>query len=510
MKNEINYAEKIATFNLLVGNTNEDIAFNYLTLANWDETQAAILYNKENKGADAKLINPGGNIPIPMNNQNNYINNNYININNYSNNTNPNQNTIPLFDDFIYNYSDQRINPGYKAKPKIKTKLDKYREFPIYVPGILSGLKFWKDDNRGYCNEYFKDKDFKNCMKSYENFITNLKTDVGLIYIYDKKMIYDSVEILKYLYNNDQLKDLLSHRCVLHPMINNCHEATPLIKKLKLKNFPVLIICFYKNEQNFSIISYFDNLTNNINLITGKLIEAHELFNDNKKEFYTNKNINTNNNLINNPPLINNPNSNINNINQINNDKINNVPNNNNTNIMCDPRNYMPDDAINIDQGNLNPFMSDGDILKQQEEEMKSLEKAEEDKKRKIKEEERKKKEEEENKKKEEIKEKNLIESIKKQLPEEPSDDDPNKCTIMFRFPDGEKTEQRKFLKTEKISVLYLYVKSLGREIYSEKNETSFSLVQPFPFKNYNELQDNTLEQEGMFPNAVLQIRTVE
>ena len=93
-------------------------------------------------------------------------------------------------------------------------------------------------------------------------------------------------------------------------------------------------------------------------------------------------------------------------------------------------------------------------------------------------------------------------------MPDEPSDDDPNKCIIMFRFPDGEKTVQRKFLKTDKISLLYIYVKSLGREIYSEKNENNFSLVQPFPFKNYNELQDNTLEQEGMFPNSVLQIRT--
>ena len=94
-----------------------------------------------------------------------------------------------------------------------------------------------------------------------------------------------------------------------------------------------------------------------------------------------------------------------------------------------------------------------------------------------------------------------------KQLPEEPSDDDQNKCTIMFRFPDGEKTVERKFLKTDKISLLYLYIKSLGREIYSDQNEKDFSIVQPFPFKNYNDLQNNTLEQEGLFPNALLQIR---
>ena len=80
----------------------------------------------------------------------------------------------------------------------------------------------------------------------------------------------------------------------------------------------------------------------------------------------------------------------------------------------------------------------------------------------------------------------------------------------MFRFPDGEKTVQRKFLKSDKISLLYTYVKSLGKAIYNDPEDEGFSLVQPFPFKNFNDLQENTLEQEGMFPNAVLQIRTVE
>ena len=166
----------------------------------------------------------------------------------------------------------------------------------------------------------------------------------------------------------------------------------------------------------------------------------------------------------------------------------------------------MDDDVMKND---MYPYMSDGEVLKKQEEEMKNLERKEEEKVRKKRQEEEMKKLEEEKRKREEIEEKNKIENILKQLPQEPSDDDPNKCTIMFRFPDGEKTVQRKFLKSDKVSLLYTYVKSLGREIYTENNENSFSLVQPFPFKNYNELQDNTLEQEGLFPNAVLQIRTM-
>ena len=76
----------------------DEIALNYLTLTNWDETQAAILYNKENKGADAKLIN--------QNNANMKIN------------PNLNPNIIPNFNDDLiipfdyYNYDNQKINPG--------------------------------------------------------------------------------------------------------------------------------------------------------------------------------------------------------------------------------------------------------------------------------------------------------------------------------------------------------------------------------------------------------------
>ena len=40
----------------------------------------------------------------------------------------------------------------------------------------------------------------------------------------------------------------------------------------------------------------------------------------------------------------------------------------------------------------------------------------------------------------------NEVESILEILPEEPSDDNPDKTIILFRFPDGEKVVQRKFL----------------------------------------------------------------
>ena len=187
---------------------------------------------------------------------------------------------------------------------------------------------------------------------------------------------------------------------------------------------------------------------------------------------------------------------------------------------MDDLNNYLPEDinGVNNRNSDLNDikredsytYLSDAEVLARQEREMKRLEKLEEEKRLEEERKEREKKEEEEKKKQEELIEKVKTESIINMLPEEPSDNNPEKCVILFRFPDGEKSVQRKFLKTDPISMLYLYVKSLGREIYIENEDKNFSLIQSFPFKNFDEAQNNTLEQEGLFPNAVLQIKSNE
>ena len=162
----------------------------------------------------------------------------------------------------------------------------------------------------------------------------------------------------------------------------------------------------------------------------------------------------------------------------------------------------------NNNKGKQNIPLSESTIIrKEQDDEMKQLERIEEEK-------ERQKKEEEEKIKKEEEKQKEIIKTEEEEkqifsqlIPPEPADDNPDKCIICFRLPDGEKNIQRKFLKTNKISVLYDYIKSLGREIYSEDQYHTFSLIQTFPFKNFEDKLNNTLEEEGLFPNSVLQIK---
>lgn len=103
-------------------------------------------------------------------------------------------------------------------------------------------------------------------------------------------------------------------------------------------------------------------------------------------------------------------------------------------------------------------------------------------------------------------KEKLMKEEILKELPKEPEEDDKEASLIIFRYPHSEQRVQRRFLKTEKIGVLYDFVCTLGTEIFEEEGD--FELIFPYPFKIYND-KERTLEEEKLFPNAVLQIREV-
>ena len=155
------------------------------------------------------------------------------------------------------------------------------------------------------------------------------------------------------------------------------------------------------------------------------------------------------------------------------------------------------------------PAFSNAEIIEQQKRDLEKLERIEEMKKKQEREallrEKQAQKEEEERLKELMLK----AEKAKRTLPEEPSKDDPNSTSIVFRYPDGEKRIERRFLKTNKVQILYDFIFSLGREIYTEPDYTKFSLIQPFPFKTYDNM-DKTLEEESLFPNAVLQIKEEE
>ena len=246
----------------------------------------------------------------------------------------------------------------------------------------------------------------------------------------------------------------------------------------------------YEDPRNNNINNNYENINGmeNQSQINNSYNYNNEYFNNqsiNQSNYYNNNNsINQNN--------INNPNSIINNNNENRNDIQNslNQSSNNNNNIK---------DSIY--------GLSAGEILAKREREIKDLERQQEEKMRKEEEEKKKKLDEEkENQLKIEKYEKEALLS-KQNLPNEPEENNPDVCRIMFRYPNGEKNVERRFLKTDNISILYTYVKSLGREIFMESSSNDFDLFSLFPTKNLESFKNNTLEQEGLFPSSMIQIR---
>ena len=577
----INYSEKILTFNLLVGNNDNDKALNYLTKANWDETKAAQLYNKDKESKINKFSFYDYNDYKPISNTNriNNINNNVLlsspyndinNLNNYSN-----------FNDILFGSKNK------KTKVDLQ-KLNTFPECPIFEKKFFHKLAITKVDNNKY---YRKFSFYPKCTLSYSDFIYRLKNNVGIILLFNDSTVDNAVQVLRTITHNELTRDLINNRTVILPLSNNTLEGSQLCKRMLLKSkrndFPTILICFYKNERNFALIGDIKNVMDNMHSLSNTLLQAFDLFIEDKiLEPFNYKfssiidppksNVNKNKNkIINSIPYDYNENFDLfNNSNKIINDNIiNNQPNNlindyqnNNINsIINQPNNFINDyqynninDFINLpnnlindnqynnfinDTSNRNSnsnnnlynkindnnnylseglnrnskiirdsysYMTDGEVLAKQENEIKKLENIVEQKRLEEEKKEKEEKEEENRIKQEELMQKMQVETLVKILPKEPSDEDPNKCTILFRFPDGEKVVQRKFLKTDIVALLYLYIKSLGREIYDENNENHFSLIQSFPFKNLDEVQSNTLEQEGLYPNAMLQIKAIE
>lgn len=86
---------------------------------------------------------------------------------------------------------------------------------------------------------------------------------------------------------------------------------------------------------------------------------------------------------------------------------------------------------------------------------------------------------------------------------------------IKFREPVTGKTFTRKFNPKDSIHILYDYVESKLDEIQFENRWLKFDIIQSIPFKVIvskeievnGESRLNTLEDEGLFPTAMLQIK---
>ena len=436
----INYAEKISNFNLMVNNHNEDIAYKYLSQAGWDETQAAKIFNEEIKKMEQTLSK--------------------------------------------YLHSKERKE---KMKPK---HINNYPEYKIdSINGILNRItSYFKEDNNKY---FFRFSKIKNAVQILDNFIQKLKTTgkTGIIIIYSSNQLRIIGEHFKNIINEPLSKELFFNNTYIYPAIDTSLEGDNFINELNCTKLPTFIICKYKNNESLAIIGKIEiNYDKPFNLsdFRDKILESEQAYSNLQKK-KNNKNEENKNFEIK----------------ENNKDKKNEY--------IPDYRDYEFEDEENIDflnnfPENNNINMTDGQVLAMQELKLKELEKIQE--KKQI--EENKIIEEEENYKN--IIDKEIEESkkIKEKIKQEPDDDNPDKCIIVFRYPDGEKNIQRKFLKQDKIIVLYDFIKSLGREIFTENEHHHFSLLQTFPYKLFDERKESTLEEEGLFPNSVLQIKEFE
>ena len=445
---KINYTEKILTFNLLVGNQDQDIALKYLSQAGWDETMAAKIYNEESKKMEQQLSK-------------------YIKLN--------------------------------ERKEKMKPRhINSYPEYKIdSINSILNKITYiFKEDNIKYFNRYYKR--IKNAIRLLDDFILQLRINekTGIIILYSTNQIELIRDQIKNIINEPLSKQLFKDT-LIYPVIDISPEGNNFIKELECNKLPIFIICKYKNTETLAVIDKI-GIPFNLCDFRDKILES-ELA-------YDNNNINNNQ-------------KNKNSIKTDNNNFANNLSEENKNNeidldniqggYIPDYRDYEFEDEEGFDfMNNLqeNNKMSDGQVLAIQELKLRELEKNEEQKQK-----------EEEKLLEEEKKNKNILEreieeskKIKKTIKPEPEDDNPDKCIILFRFPNGENSIQRKFLKQDKINILYDFVKSLGRDIYTENYFHHFSLLQTFPYKLFDDRKGNTLEEEGLFPNSVLQIKEIE
>ena len=157
---------------------------------------------------------------------------------------------------------------------------------------------------------------------------------------------------------------------------------------------------------------------------------------------------------------------------------------------------------IDIDEDHL----SSAQLIEHQKQQLEKLERDEYGKKKQVEDEEKKKIQVLKEKAELEKKLKEEQENKTKMLPDEPSSSEVNSTLIIFRYPHSEQRRERRFMKSDKVSTLYLFIESLGADMFEESND--FELITPFPMKIYNN-KEATLEEEKLFPNAVLQIREI-
>ena len=427
--------------------------FNFLAMTETNDEEAAMKYLEQNDWDETKAVNK-----FYSDIDKNQTNNELINESNNINITN--RSKVQLINENNIN-NDININ-------------EQNRESFIYKYFVKLPYQFILNccsENREVSKEDEKKlfRFFPNLVDDFLEFCHLIKKKIGIIIFYSGKNIIFLKTLISYISRSTNNMNIMKQYFVVFPILANTRDSNK-IQDLIIDNsdnnidiiLPSFIFCYNRSNNKNSYLNPILNKNHIIYKLEGESTTVDSFYEAIKE---TSKYIETrNNNLISN--------------------SLNSL-----------------DKSFGL--------LTDGEILTHQKYEMEELE-------RKVKLDEEKQKQEEieqeNNKKKEELIEKEIQEKAKeasKKVLEEPNSEDPDSTTICFRYPDGEKSINRRFLKSHRIQNLYDYVESLGEEIYNEKENNKFSLYQPFPPKKYDNME-NTLEMENLFPNAVIQIREEE
>ena len=182
--------DKILNFNAMVGNNNNNIAIEFLNLANWDETKAVGLYLD--------------NVNVP---------------------------------------NIQIIPKKYIKECYFEPENNKFK--------IISFFKTaFKKDNSKLCYEFYGK--IRGLVTSGDNFIKLLKINKGVIILYNlatKNKLFEQLDMI----NRDQPNDYLNCS-IIFPVINDSAEGSTLINQLTINRFPCYLFCKYKTDKIFYVV----------------------------------------------------------------------------------------------------------------------------------------------------------------------------------------------------------------------------------------------------------------
>ena len=430
----------------------EDIDYNtkilnFLAMTETNDEASAAKYLEENGWDESRAMNKYL-LDLNQNQNNNDLINDNIDQNNILDDTNRSNNDL---------INENNIESNLNINNIINTNSNKKENF-FYKYCIKIPYQFILNccsDNR----EISKSDERKifqllpNLMDDFIEFCHLIRRKIGIIVFYDGNNIIFLKNLFAQISRSTNCMNLLKEYFMIYPVLDNTKEANKIQELIIDENnnellLPSFIFCFNKQNNKNNYLNPLVNKNHIIFTLEGESTDLNSFYSALKET--SNKYLNKNRNDIN---------------------------------------------SLDKSFG----LLTDGEILNQQKYEMEELER-----KAQIKDEQLNKEKNEQELIEKEI-EKKAKEALKK-IVEEPDKDNPDATTICFRYPDGERSKNRRFLKTNNIQNLYDFVTSLGEEIYTEKDNKTFSLYQPFPPKKYENME-NTLEQEGLIPNAVIQIR---